>query len=312
MATIASSSADDPSVCVSVSDLVRLQYQARELPLGRSSKIDNVLVGRHRSSVRGRGLNFEELRQYRQGDDIRQMDWKVTNRTRKPHVRIYAEERERPVVVVVDQRLSMFFGSRRVMKSVAAAHMAALVGWKSLSQGDRIGSLIFNDDSISELPARATRQHLMQIFHGLEDYGHRLKNTQTGESDQLNQALKKLVDSAGHDSLIYLITDLDGADDLTGQYLSALAQRNSVILGFVYDPMEQSLPIGGKLAVSDGQYQVEVDTSDENLRDDFGRQFQQRLNQARDFLRARHVPVLPISAAQTVESQLLAMMSEVN
>lgn len=302
----------DSSVCVSVSDLVRLQYQARRLPLGSSSKIDNVMVGRHRSSVRGRGLNFEELRQYRQGDDIRQMDWKVTNRTRKPHVRIYAEERERPVIVVVDQRLSMFFGSRRVMKSVAAAQMAALVGWKSLSQGDRVGSVIFNDDSMTEFPARATRQHMMQTFHALEDYGRRLKSAQTGDSDQLNHVLKKLLNNIGHDTLIYLISDLDGADDLTGQYLSALAQRNSVILGFVYDPMEQSLPYGGKLAVSDGQYQVEVDTSDETLRDGFAHQFQDRLNQAREFLRARQVPVLPISAAQSVESQLMTMMSEVN
>ncbi|MGH1372400.1 MAG: DUF58 domain-containing protein [Cellvibrionaceae bacterium] len=300
---------DDGSVCVTVSDLVRLQYQARQLPLARSSKIDNVLVGRHRSSVRGRGLDFEELRQYRQGDDIRQMDWKVTNRTRKPHVRVYAEERERPVIVIVDQRLSMFFGSRLMMKSVAAAQMAALVGWKSLAQGDRVGSVIFNDHSISEIPARATRQHLMQTFHSLEDYGRRLKTAQQGSSAQLNHALKKVVDHAGHDALIYLISDLDGADERSGEYLSALARRNSVILGFVYDPMEQNLPEGGKLAVSDGQYQVEIDTSDETLRNNFDHQFQARLTQARQFLRARQVPVLPISAAQTVESQLITMMS---
>jgi uncharacterized protein (DUF58 family) len=300
----------EASVCVAVSDLVRLQHCARSLPLGRSSKINNVMVGRHRSQVRGRGLNFEELRQYRQGDDIRQMDWKVSNRTRKPHVRIYTEERERPVIVVVDQRLSMFFGSRRVMKSVAAAEMAALVGWKSLSQGDRVGSLIFSDDSITELPAKANRQHLMHTFHTLEDYGRRLRQAETGNSDQLNQALKKLLNSAGHDALIYVISDLDGADESTGNYLSALAQHNSVILGFIFDPMEQNLPLGGKLAVSDGQYQVEVDTSDQHLRDNFDRQFQQRLNQARQFLRARQVPVLPISAAQSVESQLMTMMSE--
>ncbi len=303
---------DDSSVYVSVPDLVRLQYQAHRLPLGHSSKIDNVLVGRHHSSLRGRGLNFEELRQYRQGDDIRHMDWKVTNRTRKPHVRIYSEERERPVIVVVDQRLSMFFGSRRTMKSVTAAHMAALIGWKSLAQGDRIGGLVFSDGAISEFPAGATRQHLMTLFHSLEDYGRKLKTAQTGEPDQLNHALKKVVASVANDSLIYLISDLDGANELTGHYLSALAQRNSVILGFVYDPMEQSLPRGGKLAVSDGQYQVEVDTSDERLRDNFEYQFQQRLNQAREFLRVRHVPVLPISAAHTVESQLMRMMSEVN
>ena len=301
----------DASVCVSVAQLVRLQYQARRLPLGSSRKIDNPLVGRHRSQVRGRGLNFEELRQYRQGDDIRQMDWKVTNRTRKPHVRIYAEERERPVMLLVDQRLSMFFGSRRVMKSVAAAEMAALMGWKSLSQGDRIGAVLFNDDTLTELAPRASQQHMMQVFQSLVEYGQKLRDAEQGNPEQLNCALKRLMQVAQHDALIYVITDLDGADETTGHWLSALAQHNNVILGLIYDPMEQSLPFGGKLAVSDGQYQVEVDTADQALRDKFSYQFQRRLDRALEFLHARQVPVLPISTAQPVEQQLMKMMSVV-
>ena len=116
---------------------------------------------------------------------------------------------------------------------------------------------------------------------------------------------------AQHDALIYVITDLDGADETTGHWLSALAQHNNVILGLIYDPMEQSLPFGGKLAVSDGQYQVEVDTADQALRDKFSYQFQRRLDRALEFLHARQVPVLPISTAQPVEQQLMKMMSVV-
>ncbi len=296
------------SVCISVADLVRLQYAARGLPLGGSATVDNPLVGHFRSSVRGRGMDFEELRQYRQGDDIRQMDWKVSNRTRKPHVRVYAEERERPVYVVVDQRLSMFFGSRRVMKSVCAAEVAALVGWTALSSNDRIGSVIFNDQKITEMAPRIGRQQIMQIFHQLEDFNQQLKCAETACSSQLNRALKHLAEKAGHDALIYVISDLNGADDATGQWLSQLAQHNSVVLSFIYDPMEQSLPFGGELAVSDGQYQVDVDTNDPRLREQYSRQFEERLAQAREFLLARQVPVLPVCTEQPVAMQLRQMM----
>ena len=86
----------------------------------------SILAGRHASRLRGRGLNFEEIRRYLPGDDTRNMDWKVTARMRKPHVRVYTEERDRPCLLVVDQRQSMFFGTRRCMKSVAAAEVAAL------------------------------------------------------------------------------------------------------------------------------------------------------------------------------------------
>lgn len=299
------------SVCTSVAQLVRLQYAARGLPLTGSAIVDNPLVGHFRSAVRGRGIDFEELRQYRQGDDIRLMDWKVSRRTGKPHVRVYTEERERPVYVVVDQRLSMFFGSRRVMKSVCAAEMAALVGWSALFSRDRIGCVIFNDDNSVVLTPRSSRQQIMPVFHQLEDFNRRLQHAETGCSLQLNHVLKQLARTVNHDALIYVISDLDGADERTGQWLSRLAQHNSVVLSFIYDPMEQTLPRGGELAVSDGRYQVEVDTDDHLLREQYSHQFEQRLGRAREFLLARQVPVLPICTEQTVALQVRQMMMAV-
>lgn len=299
----------DGRVCVDIAQLVRLQYQARALALGVSGNVDNALVGRHRSHVRGRGLNFEELRHYRVGDDIRQMDWKVTNRTRKPHIRVYAEERERPVILAVDQRLPMFFGSRRVMKSVAAAEMAAIVGWKALSQHDRVGALIFGDDSITELAPERSQAHMMRIFQQLQHYGRQLQDAQQGSTGKLNEALRHLMVRAKHDSLIYLITDLDGADDATGHLLTHLAQHNDVIVGMIYDPLEQRMPRGGKLAVSDGEFQVEVDTDNPRLREKFERTFEQRLLRARQFLRSRNIPILPIDTVTPVVRQLLVMLS---
>ena len=111
----------DSTIYADLEQLVRLEHRARGFSLLPRQPIHSILAGRHASRLRGRGLNFEEIRGYLPGDDVRPMDWKVTARMREPHVRVYTEERDRPVLFLVDQRASMFFGSRRAMKSVAAA-----------------------------------------------------------------------------------------------------------------------------------------------------------------------------------------------
>ena len=116
-----------PGVYTELQDLIRLQWAARGFSLLPRQPLRSVLAGRHAARIRGRGLDFEELRDYRPGDDVRSIDWKVTARTRKPHTRVYTDERERRVLLVVDQRLAMFFGTRVQMKSVTAAELAALL-----------------------------------------------------------------------------------------------------------------------------------------------------------------------------------------
>ena len=121
--------------------LVQLQFKARGFSYLPRQPVHSVLTGRHSSRVRGRGLDFDEIRRYLAGDDIRTIDWKVTARTRKPHVRVYTEERDRPQLYVIDQRLSMFFASRGRMKSVVAAELAALGAWRAMAVGDRAGGV---------------------------------------------------------------------------------------------------------------------------------------------------------------------------
>ena len=120
----------------------------------------SILAGRHASWLRGRGLNFEEICRYLPGDDIRHMDWRMTARMRKPHVRVYSEERDRPVLLVIDQRQNMFFGSRRAMKSVVAAEVSALAAWRVLQAGDRVGALVFADAKVVEIPPQRSEQQV--------------------------------------------------------------------------------------------------------------------------------------------------------
>ena len=129
--------------------------------------IQSLLAGRHASRLRGRGLNFEEIRRYHPGDDVRQIDWKVTARTRKAHSRVYTEERERPNLLVVDQRVTMFFGSQVRMKSVVAAEAAALAAWRAVGVKDR---LTFVAGSFFEkVPSGADTILMKSILHNWKD-----------------------------------------------------------------------------------------------------------------------------------------------
>src|SRR6187431_225997 len=129
-----------PGVYADLAELVALRHRARGFSFLPRQPVQSLLAGRHASRLRGRGLNFEEIRRYQPGDDIRRIDWKVTVRTRLTHSRVYTEERERGVLLLVDQRIGMFFGSVKNMKSVTAAETAALAAWRVLAQKDRIGA----------------------------------------------------------------------------------------------------------------------------------------------------------------------------
>ena len=152
------------SVYADLDELMRLRFKASGFSFLPRQPIHSILSGRHASRLRGRGLNFEELRNYLPGDDTRNIDWKVTARTREPYIRVYTEEKDRTVWLLVDQRISMFFGSRWKMKSVVAAEAAAAAAWRVLSQGDRVGAVIFDDSDLVVIPPHRSEERVAQIL----------------------------------------------------------------------------------------------------------------------------------------------------
>ena len=142
---------DDPRIHVSLAHLRSLEGAAKGLSFLPRQPSASSLNGRHASRLRGRGLNFEELRDYLPGDDIRSIDWKASARTGVPHVRVFTEERDRPALLVVDQRMSMYFGSVLNLKSVTAAEAAAIATFRILAAGDRVGGIVFDDERQREL-----------------------------------------------------------------------------------------------------------------------------------------------------------------
>jgi uncharacterized protein (DUF58 family) len=297
----------DERVYVSLAHLVRLQHKATGYSFLPRQPIHSLLSGRYASRLRGRGLNFEELRQYQQGDDIRTMDWKVTARTRKPHVRVYTEERDRAVLLLVDQRIHMFFGSRERMKSVVAAEAAALGAWRALGVGDRVGAIVFNDQSIEEIRPQRSKPTVMAILRTIERMNHALRadSTVKANSNQLNAVLQKAHRLATHDTLVVFITDGQGTDDETTRLTARLARHNDVLGMLLVDPIRES-PLSGKgqHVATDGRLQMELDFNNPKFLERIAADYRQELEGIRAALRKISAPLLPISTAEDVVDQI--------
>ena len=290
------SSKATPGVYVDLDDLIRIQFSSRDFSFKPQQPVSSVLSGRYGSRLRGRGLDFSELRRYLPGDDIRTMDWKVTARTRSPHVRVYTEEKDRAVLLLVDQRQNMFFGTRDRLKSVTAAELAALGAWRALAVGDRIGAVVFNDTEVVEFRPRRSRQTVMQILGEVVRQNHALAADRTIESNpgQLNRVLERARILAPHDVLVITISDGFGTDATTERLSAGLVEHNDLLALLVHDPLRLD-PRGPRMAVSDGSLQIDLDLSDRKVSDAIAEDYRSDQEQLAHFLRRLSAPLLMIS-----------------
>lgn len=287
-------------------DLIAMRHRARGFSFLPRQPIHSLLAGRHASRLRGRGLNFEEIRRYQAGDDIRQIDWKVTARMRQTHSRVYTEERERTTLLLVDQRITMFFGSQQRMKSVTAAEAAALGTWRVLEQQDRVGALVFNDTDIAEVRPHRSQSTVMRILQQVVTQNRALEVNRGLRSNpgMLNEVLRRCDRLAGHDYLICIISDGTGQDEETRRLLTRIAWHNDILFAFVHDPLEAELPAAGPLVFGDGRAQLEVDTGQRRLRERFSADFADIRAAGRQFLMHRETPVIPLNTSDDVAEQV--------
>ncbi len=286
---------------------MRLRGRARGYSLLPRQPPHSLLAGRHASRLRGRGLNFEELRRYQDGDDVRAIDWLATARQRTPHVRVYTEERDRVVLLVVDQRRSMFFGSQGAMKSVTAAEAAALAAWRVNEVGDRVGAVVFDDERIAVVrPLRGIRT-VQRVLGEIVRMNSALRADGAASNPaMLNQAIDQAARLVRHDALVVLISDAAGADDDTRRLVTGIAAHNDVISLFVHDRLEAALPSLGRVVVAEGAERLDVDTGAARLRRDHAQEFAGRQARIAAFGRQRGIPVLPLRTDHDVAEQIRA------
>ena len=251
---------------LSASELIALKPRCNALSLPMHRPSVSALAGAYRSRFRGRGVDFVESRSYLPGDDIRNMDWRVTARTGKPHTKIFQEERERPVLVVVDASPSLYFGTRTRLKSVAAGQLAAAVAWAAVRRGDRIGAFLFAPDQHRELRPAGGRRGAMRVIQGLVDWLNP-ESAHPGH-EPLSVSLERVRHAVRPGSLILIISDFFNLDEQCHRHLSRLRQHNDVIGCQVMDPAEQFLP-AGRFPISDGEHSSMLDTHRATSRQQF-------------------------------------------
>lgn len=248
-------------------DLIALRFPARQLRLARRNRALSALSGPNKSNFRGRGIDFEEVRSYQAGDDIRSIDWRVTARTGDAHTKLFREERERPVLLAVDQRQGMFFGSSHCFKSVLAAHLASLLCWAALDGGDKVGGLVFSDRAHREIRPRRSRRTVLALLSEIHAYNTALPADTDAPRDSFAGMLANLRRIVRPGSSLYLVSDFRGVEtDSARKHLYQLAQHAEVTAIACNDPLEATLPRAGQYAVTDGERRSELNTASRQLR----------------------------------------------
>ncbi|MGE0385257.1 MAG: DUF58 domain-containing protein [Gammaproteobacteria bacterium] len=255
--------------------LVRLAGPAASLPaLSRAARAP--LQGAHLSRLRGRGMEFAEVRRYEPGDDVRSLDWKVTARTGQAFTKLFREERERPAVVAVDLRAPMFFATRGAFKAVAAAHAAALLAWAAVHGGDRIGGLVFDESAHTEVkPARGRRGALafVRALAGHPAWDRRAAGGQAALATQVGR-LRRVIKTG---ALVVLASDFRDLDAAAGAGIAGIARHNDLLLLQVHDPIERQAPPPGTYVITDGTRRFAIDSRSEAARARYARQYEARL-----------------------------------
>lgn len=225
-----------PGVQVSLAELIEIRHRVREVQLFSTPSRRSPLIGLHHSKLRGRGVDFDQVRVYQPGDDVRTIDWRVTARTQEPHTKLFHEERERPVFIVVEQSQRLFFGSGRMFKSVLAAHAASLIGWAALGHNDRIGGLVFSDAEHHEIKPRRSKQSLLQLLNRLVRANQGLVTPQATPREGFSLALRRAREVLRPGSLVVILCDERTLSDTAEQQLALLARHTDLILLPLSDP----------------------------------------------------------------------------
>jgi uncharacterized protein (DUF58 family) len=294
----------DP-VRVTAPGLIALARQAGALPLS-ASRIRSRMTGEYLSPFRGRGMEFDEARIYQPGDDIRNIDWRVTARTGRVHTKVFREERERPVFLWVDLRASMFFATRGAFKSVIAARAAGLLAWSAQQQGDRVGGLVFSDEEHREVKPQRGKPAVLHLINRLVSHPAWEQSAAPAPSGAGLDAALRLRRLARPGSLVFLLSDFRDLGEAAERQLGVLARHADVVLVFIHDPIEAALPPPGRYRVSDGTDELVFDTRDRALADAYSGRFREREAALRRLARRHRMVLAPCPTDRSLVTSLQA------
>ncbi len=223
--------------------LKELQHIIRRVEIRSRRMASELFSGEYHSSFKGKGVEFSNVREYQYGDDVRSIDWNTSARKHELYVKIFTEERERSLLLVVDASASMLFGSREHSKKDLALEVSAVLAFSALQNNDKVGLLVFTDRVETYIPPRKGRHHVLIIIEEL----FRMKPQ--GRTTNINAALSFIRYTRRRQEIIFLLTDLVDSDYEKGMKL--LNTRHDFILVHISDPLDKALPLTGLLDLED-------------------------------------------------------------
>lgn len=272
---------------VRLEELIALRKQVIYHPIHLKKKSRELFIGQSVAKIRGRGIEFDTTREYQAGDDIRRMAWRVTARSLKPHVKIYHEEKERPVWLAVDLSPSLYFGTRRMFKSVCSIKQAAFLGWSHLHKRERIGAFIATPDKTLVYTPKAREREFLLILKSLAECS--AQQPAFTENNCLHHLLLTMQQQIRSGNLIFILSDFLQFDAGNKKLILHFAQQAQVNLIFVYDPFEAMPPPAYQYILTDGQQRALFNTDTRQIRDYYQQQFKDKLNDLIDFSRTHNI-----------------------
>ena len=250
-----------------------LLKKVRKIEIKTKALSSNIFAGEYHSAFKGRGMAFSEVREYQWGDDVRNMDWNVTARLRAPYVKVFEEERELTVVLLIDVSRSGLFGTKGMVKRDMIAEIAAVLSFSAIINNDKVGALFFSDKVEKFIPPKKGRSHLLHIIREVLEYEPQSTGTDLSEALRyLTNALKKRCNA-------FVLSDLIDADaDANPRYEEAIkvaANRHDISVVEVYDPLEREIPNVGLVNIKDSETgrTAWVDTGSRKVREAYGAWF---------------------------------------
>jgi uncharacterized protein (DUF58 family) len=272
----------------------------RRLELRTRRLVNSTFAGQYHSVFKGRGMNFEEVREYAPGDEIRSIDWNVTARMNTPYVKKFTEERELTVILLVDLSASGTFGSVDLSKRELAAEVASILAFSAINNNDKVGLLLFSDDVELYIPPKKGRMHTLRLIREM------LYFKPGGRGTNLAGALDYLNRVTARRAVVFLISDFIAPD--FSKALTVTSRRHDLVAMPVADPVEAALPDVGIITLEDAETgeQIDINTSNRAVRRGLADAAESRRRSLERLFRSRRVDIVPLS---TTEDYLLALRS---
>ena len=282
-------------------DIIR---KIRRIQITTNRLVNESLAGEYHSVFKGRGMEFEDVREYQHGDEIRTIDWNVTSRAGRPFVKRYVEERELTVMLLVDASASGSFGSAGKTKGEVSAEISALLAFSAIKNNDRVGALLFTDHVEKFIPPRRGATHVLRVVREV------LFNKPQGRGTRIQNALEHLNLVIRKRAVVFLISDL--LDQGYEQALKVANRKHDVVIIQIVDPREQELPPLGILEIRDAETGeiVYVDSSLPEVREIYRQNWEQNRQKQRKLFQSHRIDNVTIDTAQPYDVPLVRFFAE--